>query len=121
VAIDDLHVDGKLSLGENIADLGGLNISLAALKKVLGNAPEVWNKKIDGFTPLQRFFLSWGKAWRGNIREKQLRLMVKTDVHAWARFRAIGPLINIDDFYQAFDVKPGQNMFRPEDQRARVW
>ncbi|MDQ1353452.1 MAG: putative endopeptidase [Acidobacteriota bacterium] len=117
VVVDDAHMNGKLSLGENIADLGGLNIAYDALMSVLPENPA----KIDGFTPQQRFFLSWARVWRENIRKEALLLGLKTDVHPPSKFRTIGPLSNIPAFYKAFDVKPGAAMYRPEKEQASIW
>lgn len=117
VVVDDAHMDGKLTLGENIADLGGLNISYDALMSVL---PEN-QAKIDGYTPPQRFFLSWARVWRENIRKEALLLGLKTDVHPPSKFRTIGPLSNMPAFYKAFDVKPGAAMYRPENEQANIW
>ncbi|MCI0471182.1 MAG: M13 family metallopeptidase, partial [Candidatus Aminicenantes bacterium] len=117
VVVDDAHMNGKLSLGENIADLGGLNIAYDALMSVLPENPA----KIDGFTPQQRFFLSWARVWRENIRKEALLLGLKTDVHPPSKFRTIGPLSNIPAFYKAFDVKPGAAMYRPENEQASIW
>ncbi len=117
VVVDDAHMDGKLTLGENIADLGGLNIAYDALMSVLPENPA----KIDGFTPPQRFFLSWARVWRENIRKESLLLGLKTDVHPPSKFRTIGPLSNMPAFYKAFDVKPGAAMYRPENEQANIW
>ena len=115
--LDTLKANGKLSLGENIADLGGLNVSYYALKKVLtGN-----EKPIDGFTPDQRFFLSYAHIWAQNIRDKEIIRRTKEDVHALGHFRVIGPLRNLPEFYQAFNIKEGDNMFMNENDRAVIW
>lgn len=117
VVIDDAHINGKLTLGENIADLGGLNIAYDALTGVLPENPA----KIDGFTPHQRFFLSWARIWRDNICKEALLLALKTDVHPPSKFRTNDPLSNLPTFYNAFDVKPGDAMYRPENDRANIW
>ncbi len=105
VAVDDLHVNGELTLGENIADLGGLKIAYLALQKTLrGKTPG----KIDGFTPQQRFFLSYAQVWRGLMRPEALRLMVKTNPHSPPRFRVLGPLVNMPEFFQAFGPENGR-------------
>lgn len=116
VVIDSVHADGKLSLGENIADFGGLNISYQAFKMA--------NKetgKIDGFTPDQRFFLAYAHVWASNIRDKEILRRTKEDVHSLGHFRVIGPLRNLPQFYTAFDVKPGQAMYLDEAKRAKIW
>ncbi len=118
VALDELHVNGKLTLGENLADLAGLTIAHDALMLRLANqrvAP------IDGFTPAQRLFLAWARAWRHNYTEAALKLQVNTNPHAPARFRAIGPLSNLDAFQAAFDLADESPALRPRAERARIW
>jgi putative endopeptidase len=119
VAIDSLHVNGKLTLGENIADLGGLLIAHGAYRRSLQGKPEP--APIDGFTGDQRFFLAWAQIWRATYRPEYSRLLVATDPHAPPRFRTIGPLSNIPAFAGAFGCKPGDPMVRPESQRAQIW
>jgi endothelin-converting enzyme/putative endopeptidase len=116
--IDDLHVKGKLTLGENIADLGGLKIAYAALQKALVGQPRA---KIDGFTPEQRFFISYASVWASNIRPEALRVRVKTDPHSPGEFRVNGPLSNLDEFAAAFDVPEGAPMRRPAADRVSIW
>jgi predicted metalloendopeptidase len=118
VAIDDLHVNGELTQGENIADLGGVKIAYEALQKALaGRARAV----IDGFTPEQRFFLSWATVWHENRRPETKRLLVNTDAHSPANFRINGPLSNLPEFASAFDVPEGAPMRRPEAERVLIW
>jgi putative endopeptidase len=119
VAIDSLHVNGKLTLGENIADLGGLLISYGAYRRSLQGKPEP--KPIDGLTGNQRFFLAWAQIWRAKTRPEFTRLLVNVDPHAPPEFRTIGPLSNIPAFAQAFGCKPGDPMVRPESERAQIW
>jgi putative endopeptidase len=111
-------VNGKLTLGENIADLGGLSIAYEALMKSLENKKV---QPIDGFTPEQRFFLSWAQIWRVNYRPESMRLQVLTNVHAPGNFRVLGPLANMPEFYLAFNVAETDAMFQPEAQRATIW
>ncbi len=118
LAIDTLHVNGKLTLGENIADLGGLSIAYEGLMKALENKKV---QPIDGFTPEQRFFLSWAQIWRVNYRPESMRLQVLTNVHAPGNFRVLGPLANMPEFYLAFSVSETEAMFQPEAQRAKIW
>ncbi|MFQ5748901.1 MAG: M13 family metallopeptidase [Planctomycetota bacterium] len=118
-AVDGLHVNGKLTLGENIADLGGLTIAHAALKKAWEKNPP--KTAIDGFTPEQRFYLAWARAWRQNIRPEALKLLVNTNPHAPARFRAVGPLSNLPDFARAFDLDASAPAVRPASERAKIW
>ncbi len=118
VAIDSLRVNGKLTMGENIGDLGGLSIAYTALMSTLKNKKA---ELIDGFTQQQRFFLNWAQVWRTNIRPEALRLQVKTDPHSPAVFRTNGPLVNLQEFYDAFGCGTDGAMFVPLDQRARIW
>ncbi len=118
VAIDTLHVIGHLTLGENIADLGGLTISYYAYKKSLeGKEPKV----IDGFTPEQRFFLGWAKVWCVKYTPEALRRQVLTNPHSPGNYRVIGPLSNMQEFYDAFGVKEGDKMYRKSEDRAVIW
>jgi putative endopeptidase len=116
VAVDSLRVNGQLTLGENIGDLGGLIVAYAALQRALettGRAP------IDGFTPEQRFFLSFAQAWRGIVRDEAVRVQVQTDPHSPRRFRAMGPVSNMPEFAQAFGCRPGDPMVR--ETPVRIW
>jgi putative endopeptidase len=116
--LDGLHVNGELTLGENIADLGGITIAYAAYQKSLGGkaAP-----KIDGFTGPQRFFMGFAQVWRGSSRDAQMRLMIRTDPHSPPQFRTNVPLSNIKAFYDAFGIKPGHTMYREPSDRVEVW
>lgn len=116
VVLDSVHADGKLCLGENIADLGGLNIAYQAFRKA--------NKTtglIDGFTPDQRFYLAYAHVWAQNIRDKEILRRTKEDPHSLGNLRVIGPLKNLPEFYSAFNIKPGQPMYLDEAQRAKIW
>lgn len=114
--LDSLNVDGKLTLGENIADLGGVTISLNALKKIIDN-----NSKIDDFTPIQRFFISYAIIWRINIRDKELMRRLKEDVHSPGIARVNGIVYNVPEFYEAFGVSDKDlNYIKPEN-RAKIW
>lgn len=115
--LDTLKANGELSLGENIADLGGLNISYTALKKVLTGKEQ----PIDGFTPDQRFFLAYAHLWAQNIRDKEIVRRTKEDVHSLGRLRVIGPLRNMPEFHNAFQIKEGDYMFLKEADRAVIW
>ena len=117
----DAHVNGKLTLGENIADLGGVNVAYDALQVALKNHPEEANRKVDGYTEDQRFFLNWARVWRGNIREKEALLRLNTDPHAPASLRAIGAPSNMPAFASAFQCKPGDAMVRPADKQVKIW
>ncbi len=113
-----LHVNGRLTLGENIADLGGLLVAWDALQLRLQQKPQ---PKINGLTPAQRFFYAYAQSWRRNYRPEALKLMVKTNVHAPAHFRVNGPLANLKAFQQAFACKPGQAMVNEEPHRVEIW
>jgi putative endopeptidase len=115
-----LHVNGKLTLGENIADLGGTSIAYEALQRALAKDPAN-RKKIDGFTPEQRFFISLAQIWRTNCREAELRRLVTVDPHSPGQFRAIGPHVNVAEFYRAFGIKEGAPMWRAPELRAKIW
>ncbi len=116
--LDTLAVNGKLTLGENLADLGGLAIAYDAFKKTKQGQG---NAAIDGFTPDQRFFLSWAQVWRINVLPEQQAQLILTDPHAPGQYRCNGPLSNIDAWYQAFNVQPGDKLYKAPDQRIRVW
>jgi len=114
----DRHVNGKLTLGENIGDLGGLSFAYDAMKKATEGTPD---PMIDGLTRDQRFFLSWARIWRGSIREKAQLVLLDTDPHAPAKFRAIGAPSNMPAFAEAFGCKAGDPMVRSEDERVKIW
>jgi putative endopeptidase len=115
-----VHVNGKLTLGENIADLGGTSIAFEALQRALAKDPSK-RKNIDGFTPEQRFFLSLSQVWRINCREAELRRLVTVDPHSPGQYRAIGPHVNVPEWYAAFGVKEGDKMWRAPEDRAKIW
>jgi putative endopeptidase len=115
---DSIHVNGKLTLGENLADLGGLNIAYEAFKKTPEGKSD---KKIDGFTPDQRFFLSWAQVWRANILPQAAAQRILTDSHSPSQYRTNGPISNMDSWYKAFDVKPGDKLYKPENERIKIW
>lgn len=116
--LDTLAVNGKLTLGENLADLGGLAIAYDAFKKTKQGKSR---DKIDGFTPDQRFFLSWGQIWRINVLPEQQAQLILTDPHSPGQYRCNGPISNMDAWYQAFGVKPGDKMYKPKEDRIKVW
>ncbi len=113
-----MNVNGELTLGENIGDLGGLSIAYQAYKLSLKGKP---SPVIDGLTGDQRFFMGWAQAWRMKGREEYLRRQVLADPHAWAEFRANGPLGNIPAFYEAFGVKPEDKLFIAPEKRVKIW
>ena len=114
-----IHVDGKFTLGENIGDLGGINAAYDGLQlylKAHGN-PGL----IDGFTPEQRFFISWATVWRTKTRDEALKNQVKTDPHSPGMYRAVVPVQNVDAFYDAFGIKKGDKMYVDPDKRVKIW
>lgn len=117
-AIDTLHVNGELTQGENIADLGGLTMSYYAYKKSLNGAK---SPVMAGFTGEQRFFLAWAQGWKTLMRDAYLKQMIATNPHSPGNFRAVGPLSNMPEFYEAFGVKEGDGMYRPADKRVNIW
>jgi putative endopeptidase len=119
-ALPGLHVNGQLTLGENIADLGGVTIAYEALERALERDPSK-RKDIEGFTPEQRFFLSFSQIWRVNQREASLRRAITVDPHSPGQFRAIGPHVNLQEFFDAFGIKEGAPMWRAPELRAIIW
>jgi len=116
--LDTIHVIGKLTMGENIGDLGGLNAAYTAFKMTKQGQS---NEKIDGFTPDQRFFLAWAQVWRGNILPESAAQLIKTDPHSPGPYRTIGAPVNMDAWYEAFDVKPGDKLYKKPEDRIRMW
>lgn len=117
-AIEDMHVNGKLTLGENIADLGGISIGYAAYQKSLaGKEAPV----IDGFTGPQRFFIGFAQLWRESMRDAELRLMIRTNPHSPGKFRTLVPLSNFGPFYDAFDIKSDGKWYRKPEERVQIW
>ena len=116
---DGLNVNGKLVLGESIADLGGLRLAYRALQKSLAGKPRP--AKVDGFTAEQRFFLGWAQVWAANYRTEFERMSTMTDSHPLPRFRVNGPLSNLPEFREAFGCQAGEPMVRKDADRCRVW
>jgi putative endopeptidase len=116
--LDSVYVNGKLTMGENLADLGGLTIAYQAFMKTPQAKAQ---QKIDGFTPEQRFFLGYAQVWHSSARPEMTRQLVLTDPHAPDRFRTIGPLQNMPEFYQAFGCEEGAKMVRAKADRAKIW
>jgi putative endopeptidase len=114
-----LHQNGKLVVGESVADLGGLTVAYAAYQKSLEGKPRP--PDIAGFTPEQRFFLGWAQVWAQNIRPEEARRRVITDPHPLGRFRVNGPLSNMPAFAQAYQCKAGDRMARPPEKRCQIW
>lgn len=117
--LDSLHVNGQLTLGENIGDLGGIHLAWDALQMYFEANGRT--EDIDGFTPEQRFFMSWGTIWRTKYRDEALRTQVMTNPHSPGMYRANAPLTNMDAFYEVFDVKEGDQLYRSEEERVRIW
>lgn len=116
--LNNMHVNGNLTLGENIADNGGVAIAYEAFKRTPEGKSD---KKIDGFTPDQRFFLSVAQIWRSKNRDEATRMRINTDPHSPAMYRVNGPISNMDAWYQAFGVKPGDKLYKPENARVKIW
>ena len=116
--LDSVHVNGKLTMGENLADLGGLTIAYQAFEKTPQAKAQA---KIDGFLPEQRFFLAFAQIWRTNIRPEAVRQQVQTDPHSPAQFRTNGPLMNMPEFYKAFGCQDGNKMMRAQTDRSKIW
>jgi putative endopeptidase len=112
------HINGQLTLGENIADLSGLTVAMRAYRLSLGGRPAA---VMDGFTGEQRFFLGWAQVWRGKTRDQDLRAQLLSDPHSPNEFRANGVVSNLPEYYAAFDVKQGDKLFRAPDQRVKIW
>ncbi len=112
------HINGELTLGENIADLSGLTVAMRAYRLSLGDRPAA---VMDGFTGEQRFFLGWAQVWRAKIRDKALRAQLLSDPHSPSEFRTNGVVSNLPEYYAAFGVKEGDKLFRPPDQRVKIW
>lgn len=117
--LDSVYINGKFTLGENIGDLGGVLGAYDGLQLYFAENGRPEN--IDGFTPEQRFFMSWATVWRTLTREDALRTQIKTDTHSPGIYRATQPLKNIDAFYEAFDIKEGDGMWLAPEKRVRIW
>ena len=118
VVIEDVKMNGRIGLGENTADNGGMRVAYMALQETLKKNPEL-RKQVDGFSPEQRFFLGWAQIWCENSTPEALRLRAKTGPHSVAKYRVIGPTSNMPEFQEAFSCKAGQPMVR--ENRCRVW
>lgn len=115
-----VFVNGKFTLGENIADLGGVSIGVDALKMYLKDHPNSIKNKTE-FTPEQEFFMSWSTIWRIKMRDAEIKNRVKTDPHSPGYYRAIGPLVNVEEFYKTFDVKSTDKMYKEPSSRIVIW
>jgi len=119
--IPGVHINGEMTQGENIADIGGVKLAYAALQKALEKNPQAREQKIDGLMPEQRFFLGWAQVWRANQREQDLRLRLNTDPHSPTRYRCNGPISNMPEFAKAFNLPEDCPMVRPPDKRVNIW
>lgn len=115
------HVNGELTQGENIADIGGVKLAYAALQKALDKNPGARDEKIDGFTPEQRFFLSFATIWKSKQRDEDLKLRLNTDPHSPAHYRVNGPLSDLTEFQKAFNIPDGSPMVRAANKRVNIW
>ena len=117
--LDTMHVNGQLTLGENLADLGGITLAYEAFKNYSEQGKSM--DKIDGFTADQRFFLSWAQIWRSISRDEAMAQRINTDPHSPGRFRCNGPISNFEPFYNAFGIKQGDKLWRSDAERAKIW
>ncbi|MCD6233808.1 MAG: M13 family metallopeptidase [Candidatus Marinimicrobia bacterium] len=118
VVIDTFRINGELTLGENIADLGGVNVAYDALQLAKKNHEM---KNIDGFTPDQRFFLGFAQIWRRNMNRETMIRRIMEDEHSPSHYRVVGPLENVDAFYEAFQIRPGYQMYKSPEERVVIW
>ncbi|NIG52595.1 M13 family metallopeptidase [Chitinophaga sp. Cy-1792] len=118
VVVDSLHINGKATLGENIADLGGILLGWDAFQKTEQFKK---NEKISGLTPSERYFLGYSLGWVSHTKKEELARRVLTDVHSPAKFRVNGPFSDVDAFYEVYGLKPGDGMYRPDSLRVRIW
>jgi putative endopeptidase len=116
--LDTIHVNGKLTMGENIGDLGGLNAAYEAYKMT-----DEWKvgKVVDGFTPDQRFFLAWAQVWRTTILPETAAQLIVTDPHSPGEYRTIGAPVNMDAWYKAFNIQPGDKLYKKPEDRIKIW
>lgn len=118
VVLDSVHVNGALTTGENIADIGGIAIAWDAFRMTKQGQDSA---KIDGFTPAQRFFMSFAQIWRSKHKDETVRQRINTDPHSPDMWRVLGPLMNFTPFYETFHVQPGDKMYKPENERIKIW
>lgn len=112
------HINGKATLGENIADLGGILLGIEAFKKTEQFKK---NEKIAGLTPMQRYFLGYSLGWLGHTRQERLKMLLLSDVHSPAKYRVNGPFVDVDEFFTTFGIQPTDSMYRPDSLRVRIW
>ncbi len=116
--IKGYHINGKATLGENIADLGGILLGIEAFKKTKQYKE---NKPISNLTPMQRYFMGYALGWLGHYREETQKKRLLTDVHSPGKYRVNGPFVDVDEFYTAFNIKPGDKMYRADSLRVKIW
>ena len=119
IVLDTVHANGRYTLGENIADQGGLRVAYTAFKKAEAENP--YTEKLDGFTPDQRFYLAYARLWAGNIRDEEILRLTKIDPHSLGNLRSNAALQNIDTFYDAFGIKEGDKMYLAPEERIVIW
>ena len=119
--VHGVHLKGKLTCGENIADLGGVKLALTALKQDMIQNPRDYPEELNGFNPIQRFFLSWSQAWRQNVKKERALSLITLDPHGPNEFRCNGTLSNIQEFFDAFHIQEGDLMFRSQHSRVNIW
>jgi putative endopeptidase len=117
-ALPGQHINGQQTLGENIGDLGGVSIAFEAMQRSLKGKER---KLIDGFTPEQRFFLSWSQGWKTKTRDDRMKFYLQADVHSPGQYRSFAPLRNLPEFYEAFGIKEGDPMWLKPELRAKIW
>jgi putative endopeptidase len=119
IVLDTVHANGRYTLGENIADQGGLQVSWQAYQNTLkGKESPV---SVDGYTDAQRFFLAYATVWAGNIRDAEILRLTKMDTHSLGKWRVNGALPQIDAWYDAFGVTPENTMYSPKEKRVAIW
>lgn len=117
--LEGMHIQGELTLGENIADLGGMNAAFDGMQRYFTTHEKP--AEVEGFSQEQRFFMSWGTVWRTKYRDESLRSQILNGPHSPGMYRATGPLVNIDAFHRAFNTKEGDAMWKPESERIKIW
>ncbi|MEP7196753.1 MAG: M13 family metallopeptidase [Saprospiraceae bacterium] len=118
ILLDSMHINGSATLGENIADLGGIVLGLDAFKKTKQYQE---GKLINGLNPLQRYFMGYGLGWLGHIRDQSLASRLLTDVHSPGKYRVLGPFVNVPEFYEAFNIQVGEKMYKADSARVKIW
>lgn len=118
--LPDIKQNGALTVTENTADVGGIAIAFSALEKDIKNHPSDY-QEIDGLSPEQRCFIAWSQLWSFKARPERIKTLVNTDYHSNGNVRAIAPLLHLDGFFKAFDIKEGNQMWYPPKKRVTIW